>query len=116
MVAALQFSNTVKTGELRSFFAAWGVPWDRGGYYRTTTSLNPSGVPAPLNKDALLPEVSAMSVHLSRVPREHAVYLPTADSRIKSRAHAPGSVVGKRIMAGVGVCECTRLFRVVFRG
>ncbi|KAI0357888.1 hypothetical protein OH77DRAFT_1398313, partial [Trametes cingulata] len=22
-----------------------------------------------------------------------------------SRAHAPGSVVGKRIMAGVGVCE-----------
>ena len=34
----------------------------------------------------------------------------------QSRAHAPGSVVGKRIMAGVGVCECTRPFRVVFRG
>ena len=89
VVAALQFSNTVKTGELRSFFAAWGVPWDHGGYYRTTTSLNPSGVPAPLNKDALLPEASAMSVHLSRVSRSHAVYLPTADSRIESRTHAP---------------------------
>ncbi len=25
----------------------------------------------------------------------------------QSRAHAPGSVVGKRIMAGVGVCTCT---------
>ena len=25
----------------------------------------------------------------------------------QSRAHAPGSVVGKRIMAGVGICECT---------
>ena len=24
----------------------------------------------------------------------------------QSRAHAPGSVVGKRIMAGVGVCKC----------
>ena len=88
-VAALQFSNTVKTGELRSFFAAWGVPWDGGGYYRTTASLNPSGIPAPLNKDALLLEVSAMAVHLSRVPREHVVYLPTADSRIESRTHAP---------------------------
>lgn len=25
----------------------------------------------------------------------------------QSRAHAPGSVVGKRIMAGVGVCTCS---------
>ncbi|KAM5541571.1 hypothetical protein V8D89_004761 [Ganoderma adspersum] len=87
--AALQFGNKVKTGEMHSFFAAWGMPWDRGGYYRTTTALNPAGAPAPLDKDALLPGVSTMAIHLSRVPRSHAVYLPTADSRIESRTHAP---------------------------
>ena len=27
----------------------------------------------------------------------------------QSRAHQPGSVVGKRIMAGVGICECFAL-------
>ncbi|PIL32506.1 transporter [Ganoderma sinense ZZ0214-1] len=89
VVAALQFGNSAKTGALRSFFAAWGVPWDRGSYHRTTTALNPSGIPAPLSKDALLPTVSALAVHLSRVPNAHAVYLPTADSRVESRSHAP---------------------------
>ncbi|PCH37575.1 hypothetical protein WOLCODRAFT_84404 [Wolfiporia cocos MD-104 SS10] len=28
----------------------------------------------------------------------------------QSRAHQPGSMVGKRIMAGVGVCEFRKLF------
>ena len=30
----------------------------------------------------------------------------------QSRAHAPGSVIGKRIMAGVGVGECINVFFV----
>ncbi|KAI0788231.1 hypothetical protein C8Q74DRAFT_1328775, partial [Fomes fomentarius] len=33
----------------------------------------------------------------------------------QSRAHAPGSVVGKRIMAGVGVCEAGFLVGSVLR-
>ncbi len=108
VVAALQFSNKMKLGDMRSFFSAWGVPWDRGGCHRTTTTLNPSGIPAPLAKGALLPAVSARAVHLARVPHDHAVYLPTANSRIESRVHAPERLTSEQAQespaawAGVG--------------
>ncbi|KAI1786107.1 hypothetical protein LXA43DRAFT_1099551 [Ganoderma leucocontextum] len=95
VVLALQFSNRIKLGELRSFFARWGVPWDKGAYHRTTTALNPSGIPAPLDKDALLPSLSAKAIHLKSVAREHAVYLPTADSRIESRVFPPEPITGE---------------------
>ena len=96
VVLALQFSNHIKPDETRSFFARWGVPWDHGSYYRTTTALNPAGVPAPLNKDALLPSVSAKAVHVKNAPREHAVYLPTAASHTESRVFAPRPITGEQ--------------------
>ena len=93
-VAALQFSTHLKPAQTRPFFARWGVPWERGAYYRTTTALNPAGVPAPLSGAALLPSVSAKALHVKNAPREHAVYLPTAQSHVESHVYAPHPIVG----------------------
>ncbi|PIL32501.1 transporter [Ganoderma sinense ZZ0214-1] len=98
VVAGLQFGYTIEYAQVRPFFARWGVPWDRGSFLRTTTALNPAGVPAPLAEGALLPAVSAKAQHVKNAPRAHAVYLPTAASRIETpapaHAHAPGPLTG----------------------
>ena len=93
-VAALQFSTHLKPAQTRPFFARWGVPWERGAYYRMTTALNSAGVPAPPRKDALLPAVSAKALNVKNAPREHAVYLPTAQSHVESHVYAPDPVTG----------------------
>ncbi|KAI1786100.1 TPR-like protein [Ganoderma leucocontextum] len=96
VVLALQFSNEIKPGQMRPFFARWGVPWDQGSYHRTTTALNPAGIPAQLDKNALLPSVSAKAIHVKNAPREHAVYVLTASSRIESRVFAPEPITDER--------------------
>ncbi|PIL32503.1 transporter [Ganoderma sinense ZZ0214-1] len=104
VVLALQFSNHLKPAQTRPFFARWGVPWDRGSYFRTTTALNPAGIPAPLNSAALLPSVSAKAVHVKDAPRAHAVYLPTAASHVESRVFARDPITGEMAQESPAVC------------
>ena len=96
VILGMQYSNHIKPMRFRPFLTRWGVPWDRGSYFRTTTVLNPAGVPAPLDKSALLPSVSMKSVHVKGAPREHAVYLPTAESCIQSHVFAPDRLTGEQ--------------------
>ena len=96
VVVGMQYSSYIKPTNFRPFLARWGVPWDRGSYLRTTTVLNPTGVPAPLDKSALLPSVSMKSVHVKGALREHAVYLPTAESSIQSHVFAPDRLTGEQ--------------------
>ncbi|TBU44822.1 TPR-like protein [Dichomitus squalens] len=104
----MQYSNRIKPVHFRPFLARWGVPWDHGSYFRTTTALNPAGIPAPLEEHALLPSVSMKSLHVKGAPRAHAVYLPTAGSHIESHVFAPDRLSGEEaeespaVLASVG--------------
>ncbi|PIL25543.1 hypothetical protein GSI_12381 [Ganoderma sinense ZZ0214-1] len=99
LISIAAFSNHVKPVQTRPFFAHWGVTWDRGSYLCTATALNPADIPAPLNRDALLPLVSAKAVHVKNAPRAHAVYLPAAASHVESHVFArdPSPAVFARV-------------------
>ena len=94
VVLAMDFSNEIERGDMRTFFGRWGLPWDVGEYQRTTFALNPAGLPSPLSARALQPEYSMKAVHLKNVPRAAAVYLPTPDSYVESHVSAPTPIRG----------------------
>lgn len=90
------FSTKISMDGLEKFWrAAWGLPWAPGSYHRTDHVLNRSAAAAliPTTSTAELQEqYSQKALHLKNVPREHSLYLPTADSRTQSRVYAPNSV------------------------
>ena len=89
----MNFSNHFPLSSGRTFFGAWGLPWDLGSYHRTTFAVNPDGVPAPLDATTLFPTASMKALHVKGA-REHAVYLPTAESRVQSHVFAPEPITG----------------------
>ncbi|KAL1942219.1 hypothetical protein VTO73DRAFT_6283 [Trametes versicolor] len=97
VVLGVQLSSHFQMGLIGPFFRAWGLAWDWGSLHRTTFSLNPAGVPAPLDPSTLFPACSMQALHVKNVPRVCAVYLPTAASRLESVAYyAPASAAGDK--------------------
>ncbi|EIW52985.1 uncharacterized protein TRAVEDRAFT_53406 [Trametes versicolor FP-101664 SS1] len=61
----MQLSSHFQMGLIGPFFRAWGLAWDWGSLHRTTFSLNPAGVPAPLDPSTLFPACSMQALHFS---------------------------------------------------
>ncbi|KAI1786102.1 hypothetical protein LXA43DRAFT_1185370 [Ganoderma leucocontextum] len=95
VILGMHFSNFFPLSAGRSFFGQWGLPWDLGSYHRTTFAVNPDGVPTPLDKHTLVPAFSMKALHIKGAAREHAVYLPTAESRLQSLVWAPQPITGE---------------------
>ncbi|KAI0776992.1 hypothetical protein BD413DRAFT_524578 [Trametes elegans] len=94
VVLGMQLGNYLRLDTASSFFRAWGLDWDAGSYFRTTFALNPAGLPPPLSATALFPSLSMKALHVKNAPRECAVYLPTAQSRLESLVYAPTPISG----------------------
>ncbi len=95
VVLGTDFSNHFPLSAGRSFFGAWGLPWDLGSYHRTTFAVNPDGVPVPLDASALASTFSMKALHVKGAAREHTVYLPTAESHVQSLVFFPQPITGE---------------------
>ncbi|KAF4544425.1 Transcription factor [Lasiodiplodia theobromae] len=84
-------------GALDGFFAdAFGLPWRRGSYYRTTFALNAAAArhvgQAQQRRRRLAAAYSQKAVHLRDVESAQAVYLPTAESKLESLVFTAESI------------------------
>ncbi|KAL6301896.1 hypothetical protein BKA93DRAFT_930024 [Sparassis latifolia] len=97
VILGCEFSNHLQLGSAASFFARWGLTWDAGVYYRTTFSVNPAGIPAPLSGTALFAEYSMKALHVKNISRETAVYIPTIQSHIESHVFPATPITGAQL-------------------
>ncbi|KAI9696608.1 MAG: hypothetical protein M1836_005627 [Candelina mexicana] len=78
-VLATLFSSFVRPNDLTNWFrASWDLPWQSGGYHRTT--LDQAGLPENYSQKA---------VFLKNVTNDTAVYLPSRNSRTESHVFSP---------------------------
>ncbi|KAJ7118983.1 hypothetical protein C8R44DRAFT_625386, partial [Mycena epipterygia] len=83
------FSSFIAPPELATVFRSrLGPPLLENGYYRTTFSLNRQNTLAT-SSSALSDSYSMKVVHLSGVPADTALYLPSEDSHLESMVFAP---------------------------
>lgn len=66
VVLAANFSSFVNEGQFKRCFAKVGLPWKRGGYHRTDTSLHPQAVDDDLKRQ-LLPTYSQKALYVQGV-------------------------------------------------
>ncbi|OTA58352.1 hypothetical protein K449DRAFT_415824 [Hypoxylon sp. EC38] len=78
VVLAASFSSFVSEGQFNRCFNKIGLPWKRGGYYRTNVSLRPGVVDDRL-KEQLLPSYSQKAVYVQRVSRSDVWYAGKQD-------------------------------------
>lgn len=85
------FASHAAPDALDGFFgAAFGLPWRRGEYYRTTFALNAAAAKHVVvggkaqQRRRLAAAYSQKAVHLQDVANAQAVYLPTAESKLES--------------------------------
>ncbi|KAI0405846.1 hypothetical protein F4802DRAFT_560935 [Xylaria palmicola] len=73
VVIAACFSSFVNEGEFNRCFGKIGLPWKRGGYYRTDVSLRPAAVDDRLKRH-LLPAYSQKALYVQGVAGSDAWY------------------------------------------
>jgi hypothetical protein len=88
------FSSFIRLDKFDAFFAAWGLPWTRGDYHRTTFALNQHARPwlVPHTPPSLPTSYSMKAVHLRDVDPQDAVYVSTDDSHLESLVWAPTKI------------------------
>ncbi|KAI0517035.1 hypothetical protein F5B22DRAFT_144379 [Xylaria bambusicola] len=74
VVLAASFSSFLNEGQFTRCFAKMGLPWKRGGYYRTDVSLRPGVVNDRLKKQ-LLPTYSQKALYVEGVARSDVWYV-----------------------------------------
>lgn len=78
VVLAAGFSSFLNEGQFNRCFAKIGLPWKRGGYYRTDVSLHPRAVDDRLKKQ-LLPTYSQKALYVQGVARSDVWYAGERD-------------------------------------
>ncbi|KAI1409223.1 hypothetical protein F5Y13DRAFT_170482, partial [Hypoxylon sp. FL1857] len=78
VVLAANFSSLVTEGQFNRCFAKIGLPWKRGGYYRTDVSLRPGVVDDRLQTQ-LLPTYSQKALYVQGVARSDVWYAGEED-------------------------------------
>ncbi|KAI1097980.1 hypothetical protein F4804DRAFT_325969 [Jackrogersella minutella] len=73
VVLAASFSSFVNEGQFNRCFGKIGLPWKRGGYYRTNVYLRPRAVDDRL-KDQLLPTYSQKALYVQGVAESDVWY------------------------------------------
>ncbi|KAF6758227.1 hypothetical protein DFP72DRAFT_808054, partial [Ephemerocybe angulata] len=97
VVMGCNFSNFIAGDDFEKVFRAFGLQWQRGSYFRTTHSLNPTNHVAASNP-SLAPSYSMKALHADKISPDMAVYKPTSDSNL---GEAP-IVIGKVGLGEVG--------------
>lgn len=88
VVMGCNFSNFIAGDDFEKVFRAFGLQWQRGSYFRTTHSLNPTNHVAASNP-SLAPSYSMKALHADKISPDMAVYKPTSDSVLQSHVFAP---------------------------
>lgn len=95
-VFCCHFASYAPMDALDGFFGdAFGLPWRRGEYYRTTFALNAAAarhVGQAQQRRRLAAAYSQKAVHLRDVQSAQAVYLPTAESKLESLVFTAESI------------------------
>ncbi|KAK0449023.1 uncharacterized protein EV420DRAFT_1565514 [Desarmillaria tabescens] len=86
-ICCCNFSNNITSA---TFFAAWGLPWDLGSYFRTTVQLNRTATGISL--EGLPESYSLKALLLLNVARNHRIYAPSSSSRIESKVFGPNEI------------------------
>ncbi|EPS98306.1 hypothetical protein FOMPIDRAFT_34045, partial [Fomitopsis schrenkii] len=111
IVGFSEFLNHLPLPQFEPFFRFWNLRWAAGAYHRTTSALNPAGIPSPLRPNALFAAYSMKAVHLRHVKAKHRVYVPLAPSCIEDQASQPGEAI-----TGALLQECPAAWAPVGRG
>lgn len=82
-VIGFQFSNFIAGDSFEQFFKAFGLPWQRGSYHRTTHYLKKTNHIAAANP-SLAPSYSMKALHADSVSNDQILYGPTRDSVTQS--------------------------------
>ncbi|KAF2963868.1 hypothetical protein GQX73_g9699 [Xylaria multiplex] len=78
VVLAASFSSFLNEGQFNRCFGKIGLPWKRGGYYRTNVSLRPGVVDDHLKK-RLVPTYSQKALYVEGVARSDVWYAGERD-------------------------------------
>lgn len=98
------FPSFARPPDIKTTFAAFGLPWESGDYHRTEFSVNNANT-SIADPTGLAPRYSQKALHLQNVEAKDAVYLPTASSYTQSAVFAPGPVGDRRqTPAALGAC------------
>ncbi|PBK64713.1 hypothetical protein ARMSODRAFT_918191 [Armillaria solidipes] len=89
-ICCCNFSNHIDPATARSFFAAWGLPWGLGSYFRTTVQLNRAATGVSL--EGLPESYSLKALSLLNVARKHRMYAPSLSSRVESKVFGPNEI------------------------
>ncbi|KDQ08531.1 hypothetical protein BOTBODRAFT_191674 [Botryobasidium botryosum FD-172 SS1] len=93
VILAAQFSTFVEPLKMeRTFKDAWGLPWKKGSYHRTTHFLKPTRSEKLRNRPELEQSYSMKALHLKGMRPEDMVYGPTEQSITQSLVFAPEQI------------------------
>ena len=84
------FSSFARPPDIKSLFSRLDLPWESGGYHRSTFKLNREMT--HVDKSSMAMSYSQKALHLANVTFDDAVYLPTDDSVVESIVFGPRHV------------------------
>ncbi|KAL0580591.1 hypothetical protein V5O48_001416 [Marasmius crinis-equi] len=101
VVAGGQFSAQMCNPNEKTFFHAWGLPWERGSYNRTTFQRNDGSEIVKQNPSLPL-SYTMKAVHLRGIRVEDAVYLPVSNADSDTESPILYAKVGKGHFGFIG--------------
>ncbi|KAI1359266.1 hypothetical protein F5Y08DRAFT_332494 [Xylaria arbuscula] len=93
VVLAAGFSSFVNEGQFNRCFGKAGLPWKRGGYYRTDVNLRPWNVNNRL-KSQLLPDYSQKALYIKGAARSDVWYAGESDEVAVAFAKVGNGMLG----------------------
>lgn len=76
---------------MRYAFPCLDLPWTSGAYTSVTQNLSPAM--KNFNTRPLAPEIYEKALHLSKVSKEDAVYLPGEEAHLRDKTQTPAAFV-----------------------
>lgn len=89
LIFCCHFPGQTSVPDMDKLFTSFGLQWQYGNYHRTEHSINDMG---RIDTTGLSPRYSQKAVHLQKVSKQDAIYLPSMTSHIQSMVFPPSPI------------------------